>query len=170
MVNFAQNNQKCIETVLNMFMVYLPFILLLQVFTLILTEKFTLRIPRISQSIERFYHSIVEGSLMGKDPDVAEDMADPKSSAEAISRKRQRKEICASLKRSSTILNTYFVKKIIQIFLTFLFIMLDIGYTVISSEVERVRCRIKIPPFPGLLEHSGRIFFQVIPSPKMFSK
>lgn len=99
---------------------------------------------------------------MGKDPDAAEDMTDTKSSAEAICRKRQRKEVCVALKRSSTILNVYFVKKFTQIFLTFLFIMLDIGYAVISSEVERVRCRIKIPAFPGLLEHSGRIFFQVV--------
>ena len=53
---------------------------------LVIVEKFTFKIPRIAQKVERFYKNIVEESLFGKDPDVAEDVTDPKTSTEAISR------------------------------------------------------------------------------------
>ena len=39
---------------------------------LVIIEKFTFKIPRIAQKVERFYKNIVEESLFGKDPDVAE--------------------------------------------------------------------------------------------------
>ncbi len=39
---------------------------------LVIIEKFTFRIPRIAQKVERFYRNIVEESLFGKDPDVTE--------------------------------------------------------------------------------------------------
>ena len=53
-------------------MEYLPYILLLQTLLLVVVEKFTFRIPVIAQKVERFYKNIVEESLFGKDPDVAE--------------------------------------------------------------------------------------------------
>ena len=54
------------------FMEYLPYIMLLQTLVLVVIEKFTFKIPRIAQKVERFYKNIVEESLFGKDPDVAE--------------------------------------------------------------------------------------------------
>jgi hypothetical protein len=49
-------------------MEYMPYILLLQTLVLIIVEKFTFKIPRIAQKVERFYQNIVEESLFGKDP------------------------------------------------------------------------------------------------------
>ena len=49
------------------------------------------------------FRNIVDEALFGKDPDVAEDVSDPKASIEVISRQRQRNEICITLKRSSII-------------------------------------------------------------------
>ena len=39
---------------------------------LVVIEKFNFKIPRIAQKVERFYKNIVEESMFGKDPDVAE--------------------------------------------------------------------------------------------------
>jgi hypothetical protein len=39
LVNYAQHNEHCIEKVETPFMIYLPFIMLLQVFLLVVTEK-----------------------------------------------------------------------------------------------------------------------------------
>ena len=49
-------------------MEHMPYILLLQTLVLIIVEKFTFKIPRIAQKVERFYQNIVEESLFGKDP------------------------------------------------------------------------------------------------------
>ena len=64
-------------------------------------------------------------SLFGKDPDVAEDMYDPKTSTEAISRRRQRNEICVTLKRSSIIHDVYIGKNCIEVLLVFLFLFVS---------------------------------------------
>ena len=93
---------------------------------LVIVEKFTFRIPRIAQKVERFYKNIVEDSLFGKDPDVAEDMTDPKTSTDAISRKRQRNEICVSLKRSSIIHRVYIGKNILECLIVIVFLAVDI--------------------------------------------
>ena len=39
MVNYAQHNESCIQRVESQFMIYLPFIMLLQIFLLVVTEK-----------------------------------------------------------------------------------------------------------------------------------
>ena len=46
---------------------------------------------------------MVEESLFGKDPELTEDLSDPKTSIESISKQRQSDEICGQLKRSSAI-------------------------------------------------------------------
>ncbi len=142
-------------------MSYLPFIMLLQVFLLIVTEKISFRLPRLAQNIERFYQNVVEDSLFGKDPDGTEDMRDPRTSTAGISARRHRNEICVSLKRSSIICNVYLVKKFVEIFLGYVFILLDIGFYMTIHQNEKIPCRVKIPSFPGLLDHSGRIYYQV---------
>jgi hypothetical protein len=43
-----------------------------------MVEKFFSKVPRVARKIERFYVNIVEESLFGKDPDVAEDVCDDK--------------------------------------------------------------------------------------------
>ena len=47
-------------------------------------EKFTFKIPRVAQKVERFYKNIVDDALFGKDPEVVEDVIDPKNSVEVI--------------------------------------------------------------------------------------
>ena len=60
LLNFANTESKCIKAVFNPFMEYLPYIMLLQTLLLVMTEKFTFRIPRIAQPVERFYKNIGE--------------------------------------------------------------------------------------------------------------
>ena len=126
MRSYAQTEQKCIEAVFTPFMEYLPYIMLLQTILLVIVEKFTFKIPRIAQKVERFYTHIVEESLFGKDPDVAEDMTDPKTSTEAISRRRQRNEICVSLKRSSILHHVYIGKNMVEFTLILVFLPINI--------------------------------------------
>jgi hypothetical protein len=57
---------------------------------------------------------------------VAEDMYDAKTSTEAISRRRQRNEICVTLKRSSIIHDVYIGKNCVKVVLDFLYLLIDI--------------------------------------------
>ena len=84
MLNYAQTHKSCVRAVFTSFGEYLPYWMLLQTLLLIVVEKFSFKIPRIGQKIERFYTNIVQDSLFGKDPDAAEDMTDPKTSTEAM--------------------------------------------------------------------------------------
>ena len=52
--------------------------------------------------------------MFGKDPDVAEDMYEANDTG-AISRRRQRNEICVLLKRSSIIHHAYIIKNLVEI-------------------------------------------------------
>ena len=54
---------------------------------LIAVEKLLLRIPKLFGRVERFFNNVVEDSLLGQDPDVAEDIIDEKTNIEAITRK-----------------------------------------------------------------------------------
>ena len=55
MLSYAQTEETCIKAVYSRFIEYLPYILLIQSLLLIVAEKFTFRIPRIAQRVERFY-------------------------------------------------------------------------------------------------------------------
>ena len=44
--------------VFNKFWDYLPYIMLLQTLFLVVVEKFTFKIPRIAQKVERFYRYV----------------------------------------------------------------------------------------------------------------
>ena len=81
MLNYASTDPLCIRAVFSYFMEYMPYIILLQTLLLIVVEKFSFKIPKVFQKVERFYTNIVEQSLFGKDPDVVEDMTDVKSRA-----------------------------------------------------------------------------------------
>ena len=65
-------------------MQYGPVIIMIQTITLILLEKLTILFPRLSQKLERFYKSVVEEALLGKDPDVAEDFTGTAISTEKV--------------------------------------------------------------------------------------
>ena len=112
-ISYANFNQNCVDQAMTPFMQYLPFILFIQATCVILFEKMLMNFPRVSQKIERFYGLIVEESLFGKDPDVAEDVQDLKANTEAVSRYRRRREVCMGLKRSNIIFTTYVTKNII---------------------------------------------------------
>ena len=143
-------------------MQYLPFILLLQAATVILVEKMLMKVPRVSGKIERFYGTIVEESLFGKDPDVAEDVCDNKANSEAIARRRRRNEVCVSLKRSSIIHTTYIFKNILEIAMILAFIPLNFIFA-LESEVNMrpSECSIPVGEVPILgLGDGGHLIFQ----------
>ena len=89
---------------------------------------------RIAQKVERFYTNIVEESLFGKDPDVAEDMTDPKTSTEAISRQRQRREICTSLKRGSLIHHVYIGKNMLEVAIVIFFLPIKASFPALKRQ------------------------------------
>eukprot|EP00092_Neocalanus_flemingeri_P032028 GFUD01034810.1.p1 GENE.GFUD01034810.1~~GFUD01034810.1.p1 ORF type:complete len:905 (+),score=215.05 GFUD01034810.1:108-2822(+) len=161
MVNYANFNQECVDSAMTPFMQYLPFILLLEAVSIILIEKMLMKFPRVAGKIERFYGSIVEEALFGKDPDVAEDVMDDKANAEAISRRRRRNEICMSLKRSSVIHNTYIIKNIAEILLLCFFIPFNIIFAVDAEQnLDPSTCIINILEFPNLgIHEEGQIYF-----------
>lgn len=159
LINYAQTEQKCIDAALSPFRQHLPFIMLMQTLVLLIVEKFTFKIPHIAQKVERFYKNIVDESLFGKDPDVAEDMTDPKTSTEAISRRRQRNEICMSLKRSSIIHHVYLVKNFVEILICILFLCINLKHALLPQEPNS-RCGIAIQAFPGIVDENGLIYFQ----------
>lgn len=141
-------------------MEHMPYIILLQTLVLIVVEKFTFKIPRIAQKVERFYQNIVEESLFGKDPDVAEDMYDPKTSTEAISRRRQRNEICVTLKRSSIIHDVYIGKNCVKVLLILLYLLMDVSFYLGDHPDDSVKCDLPVKSFPGVVESDGIIHFQ----------
>ena len=57
-ITYASTQKACINAVFNWFLEYLPYIMMGQSLVLIITEKFTFRIPRIAQRVERFYKVI----------------------------------------------------------------------------------------------------------------
>ena len=159
MINYANTDSKCIKAVFNTFVEYMPYIMLLQTLVLVITEKFTFRIPRIAQRVERFYKNIVDESLFGKDPDVAEDMYDSTTSTEAISRRRQRNEICVVLKRSSFIHHIYLLKNVLEIALVLLYTPINVNYALKQFDLDGL-CQINIQRLPGLIDQPGIVHFQ----------
>ena len=161
MINYAQTHSDCIRAVFTSFGEYLPYIMLLETLLLIIVEKFTLKIPRIAQRMERFYTNIVHEPLYGKDPDVTEDMTDPKTSTEATSRLRQRNEICVSLKRSSIIYQCYLVKNGIEILLiSCIYLPLNLVFILHSEENNHAQCHVSIGEFSGVVNSPGMAHFQ----------
>jgi hypothetical protein len=49
----------------------------------------------------------------------------------------------------------------VEIFWGLVFILIDVGFYLTLHENEKIPCRIRIPAFPGLLDFSGKIFYQV---------
>jgi hypothetical protein len=161
LVDYANQNQDCSDAALTGFMQYLPFFLLLQAVAIILMEKMLTKLPRVAGKIERFYGTIVEESLFGKDPDVAEDVCDNKANFEAISRKRQRNEVCMALKRSSVIHTMYIVKNILQIILLLIFIPVNITFGLLAEvNLEPSSCILDLVTVPELGLEAGQVFLQ----------
>ena len=161
MLNYAQTHKTCVRAVFSHLGEYLPYWMLLQTLFLIVIEKFTFKIPRIGQKIERFYTNIVQESLFGKDPDAAEDMSDPKTSTGAIARQRQRNEICVSLKRSSFIYRVYLLKNYFEILLVICVYLPTNVWFAINHEFNKLaQCNITIEEFSGVVDVSGTSHFQ----------
>jgi hypothetical protein len=161
MLNYAQTDPLCIREVLSEFMEYLPYILLLETLFLVMIEKGSFKIPRIAQKVERFYKNIVEESLFGKDPDVIEDMTDPKTSTEAISRQRQRNEICISLKRGSMIHHVYIAKNALEVFIVCLFLPMNMSYAIFAQQGSgEKQCEVPISAIDGTSLDEGTAIFQ----------
>ena len=160
-VNFANFNQKCVDVAMTGFMQYLPFVLFLEAVAVIIVEKMMMSFPRVSQKIERFYGVIVEESLFGKDPDVAEDVQDLKANSEAISRTRRKREVCMGLKRSSVIYNTYIMKNVAVLLLLLSFITFNVIFG-LEAEVNLTPaiCVLTLQEIPELGLRSGEVYLQ----------
>ena len=160
-VQFANYNQGCANAALSPFIQYLGFILLLQALLIIMIERLLMKIPRIAGKIERFYHTIVEDALSGKDPDVIEDITDLKGS-EMVSRQRRKNEIGTQLKRSSLISRSYLLKNFVEILLLSIFIAVNTIFIIESkSNLESSTCEIGTEEMPNFgLNTSGTLFFR----------
>ena len=96
-------------------MQYGPIYIMVEATILIMLEKLTMLFPRLSQKLERFYKSVVEEALLGKDPDVAEDFTGTAISTEKVLRERQREEICGALRNSSIFYRLYVGKNMMTV-------------------------------------------------------
>ena len=125
------------------FMKYGPVFMLLQAISLIAVERSSIFFPRMSQKLERFYKSVVEEALLGKDPDVAEDFSNGQFSTDKILRERQRQEICGALSGSSTYYYTFMLKNMIEIIMGIFYIVANfiIG---LESQDETKICEIPL--------------------------
>ena len=128
---------------------------------MIFIEKMLMRFPRVAQKIERFYGLIVEESLFGKDPDVAEDVQDLKANSEAVSRYRRRREVCDGLKRSSIIFTMYVIKNIAEVVLLLTFIPYNITRG-LEAEVnlQPATCVLPAAAVPELSIREAEIYLQ----------
>ena len=161
MVDYGNQHRKCANAAMTLFLQYLPYVLLIQALMLTLVLKFLLKLPKISGKVERFYYTIVKNSLFGKDPDVAEDVCDEKSNAEAISRRRQRNEVCNSLKRSNIIHFIYVLRNITNIMLIMLFVPFNIYFSFLSEDnIYPSVCILPMKPDPVLQYGAGEIHYQ----------
>ena len=70
------------------------------------------------------------------------------TSTEAISRRRQRNEICVTLKRSSFIHHVYIGKNVLEIVLVLIFLPVNISYALSNFDNEG-NCQINIDSIPG---------------------
>ena len=77
------------------------------------------------------------------------------TSTEAISRRRQRNEICVVLKRSSSIHHVYIGKNVLEILLVLIFLPVNITYALKEFDREGL-CEVDIMTVPGIV-NCGRI-------------
>lgn len=161
MVNYAQFYEGCIDAAMSMFLQHLPFIIIVQAISIIFIEKMLLKIPKVSGRIERFYATLVEESLFGRDPDGAEDVTDDRDQ-EVISRKRRKNEVCNSMKRSSIIYLTYLIKNVAEILLQLIFILLNIYFVYNSQDnLTPSICIVDIMNIPDIdINEKGHLYFQ----------
>ena len=99
--------------------------------------------------------------MFGKDPDAAEDMSDPKTSTGAISRQRQRNEICVSLKRSSFIYRVYLLKNYFEVLLVIsVYLPTNVWFALHHQFDKFAQCNISIAEFSGVVDVPGTSHFQ----------
>ena len=125
------------------YILYVPIIMMLQALCLIGLEKVWMIFPKLSQKLERFYKSVVEEALLGKDPDVAEDFKGGKIDWEKVVRERQREEICGALRSSSLFYRMYVMKNTFEIILAIIFMAFNCWFC-LSSDNEIGFCDIKM--------------------------
>ena len=125
------------------FMKYGPVFLLLQAISLIAAERTSILFPRMSQKLERFYKSVVEEALLGRDPDVAEDFSNGQFSTDKILRERQRQEICGALNGSSTYYYTFMSKNILEIVMGIIYIVVNVVIAMESQDETKI-CQIPL--------------------------
>ena len=141
---------------------------------LIAVEKLIVRIPKVFGRVERFYNIVVEESLLGQDPDVAEDIIDEKTNIEAITRKyiklsimctfyeaflvfrRQRFEVCV-------VFHLSIIRSIIKIFINVVFLIINImfGHEEKALITSKRSCVVAVNPIPELqVFEETKIHFQ----------
>jgi len=104
-------------------MKYPSFLMILELLHLLHLEKIVLILfPRYRQNLHRFYKVEVEEALLGKDPDVEEDIQVNKLTLEKVTRQRQRLEVSETIRNSSFMFYNYMGKKFVEI--CFIFVAL----------------------------------------------
>ena len=71
-------------------------------------------------------------------------MIDPMTSTDAISRRRQRNEICVTLKRSSIIHDVYICKNFVEVLMVVVYLSVDIVYFLTDQPDDHVGCDLPI--------------------------
>lgn len=137
------------------FIVYGPIMMMMQAIFLIALEKIWTLFPRLRGKVEIFYKCVVEETLLGKDPDVAEDFTGGALDKDKILRLRQREEICGALRHSSLLLHIYILKNSLELIFAILFIVFNYLWGLQSDDnigicpiiagdnVVRLQCRQK---------------------------
>ena len=106
---------------------------------------------------KNLFQNIVDESLFGKDPDVAEDLTNANDTA-AISRRRQRNEICVTLKRSSVIHHVYIAKNVFEVILVLLYLPLNIFNALDEFDIS-APCHVDLQSIPGIQDKNGTVHF-----------
>lgn len=147
---YASMNHLCTRRLVSLFALYGPIILFGQAMILIYLERVIFHFPTISGKLERFYKAVVVQATEGDDRNLVEDFN--KTHGEALNsviRKRQREEICASLKKSSLLFTVYIIHNTLQVICAVGFFILNAYYAnqLYGHETDHGTCQLPIDDF-----------------------
>jgi len=126
---YASNNLVCTRKLVSFFAMHGPIILFGQAMILIYLEKFIFYFPRISSRMEKFYKIVLVKAMEGEDPDLIEDFSPMQAGVlKTVISRRQKEEICASLKKSSLLFYVYIIQNVLQTLLALVFVACNAFY------------------------------------------
>jgi len=147
---YASMNHICTRRLVSIFAMYGPIILFGQAMILIYLERVIFHFPTISGKLEKFYKAVVLQATEGEDCNLVEDFNKTQGEAlNSIIRKRQRDEICASLKKSSLLFCVYLMHNTLQVIYAVGFFILNAYYAnqLYGHETDHGTCQLPIDDF-----------------------